>query len=374
MYGSTAPFPMTPPKLTASCSPRGYTWNIFDQEIAHLVSGLVGCQGEDIRIIQSLLLLSQEDRYKWCGYTYCMMMMEGLHRYLGIWIIKYSKVQLKSGLSAGELAMWMGAVVGLGLVCAVKQEMQLEAGECASARAELVWIWAVVRCLFMSHWCILGSFSFVTQLLSVAPFAGLEFPVCVCVCALVLSHVFLFCDPMDSSLPGSSVHGVFQAKILGCIFPTQGSSRSLLRLLHWQGDSLPLCPLGSPSNSQQASNPLVHSHHGNLDFSVLSGFFPFEGDYRLHLPLLFLHSFTSRRPLLRWPGSRCTCRVERIQNLVLVWRLMVPHVGGGSEEMCYSQWARVRGQDRVWGRSEIVWRAGRCCWPWLWWWVGFELE
>ena len=30
-----------------------------------------------------------------------------------------------------------------------------------------------------------------------------------------LSHVQLFCDPMDCSLPGSFVYGIFQARILG---------------------------------------------------------------------------------------------------------------------------------------------------------------
>ena len=33
-------------------------------------------------------------------------------------------------------------------------------------------------------------------------------------CAQLLSHVRHFCDPMDCSLPGSSVHGILQAKIL----------------------------------------------------------------------------------------------------------------------------------------------------------------
>ena len=42
----------------------------------------------------------------------------------------------------------------------------------------------------------------------------------------VLSHVGLFCDPMDCSLPGSSVHGIPQARILECI--TISSSRDLL--------------------------------------------------------------------------------------------------------------------------------------------------
>ena len=51
-----------------------------------------------------------------------------------------------------------------------------------------------------------------------------------------------FCDPMDYSPPGSSVHRISQARILGYmgiprhlllqgIFPTQGLN---LRLLHWQ--------------------------------------------------------------------------------------------------------------------------------------------
>ena len=33
-------------------------------------------------------------------------------------------------------------------------------------------------------------------------------------CVCVLSHVLLFCNPMDCSPPGSSVHGIFQARIL----------------------------------------------------------------------------------------------------------------------------------------------------------------
>ena len=66
-----------------------------------------------------------------------------------------------------------------------------------------------------------------------------------------LSHVQLFCDPMDGSLPGSPVHGVLQARILECIchcllqgiFPTQGSNPRLLCLVHWQTDSfIPVLP------------------------------------------------------------------------------------------------------------------------------------
>ena len=43
-----------------------------------------------------------------------------------------------------------------------------------------------------------------------------------------LSHVWLFCNPMDSSLPRSSVHGVFQARILEwvAISFSRGTSQS----------------------------------------------------------------------------------------------------------------------------------------------------
>ena len=61
-------------------------------------------------------------------------------------------------------------------------------------------------------------------------------------------------NPMDCILPGSSVHGILQARILewGChfllqgIFWTQGSNLSLLCLLCWEVDSLPLSHPGSP--------------------------------------------------------------------------------------------------------------------------------
>ena len=59
------------------------------------------------------------------------------------------------------------------------------------------------------------------------------------------SHVRLFCNLMNCSLPGFSDHGISQARILEWVaisfsrgsFPTQGSN---LCLLHWQASSLPL--------------------------------------------------------------------------------------------------------------------------------------
>ena len=77
-------------------------------------------------------------------------------------------------------------------------------------------------------------------------FSHLHIPVCIC----VLSHVWL-CEPMDCShqaplsieCPRQNT-GVGSHFLLQGIFPTQGSHPSLLRLLHWQADSLPLVPPG----------------------------------------------------------------------------------------------------------------------------------
>ena len=68
---------------------------------------------------------------------------------------------------------------------------------------------------------------------------------------LLLSRSFAsLCDPMHYSPPGSSVHGVFPARILEqvAISYSKGSSRPRDRthiscLLRWQVDSLPLCHL-----------------------------------------------------------------------------------------------------------------------------------
>ena len=61
-------------------------------------------------------------------------------------------------------------------------------------------------------------------------------------CAAVLSDSFA--GPVDCGLPGSSVHGIFQARKMELPFPLPGDlpdlglNQSPLCLLHWQVDSL----------------------------------------------------------------------------------------------------------------------------------------
>ena len=71
------------------------------------------------------------------------------------------------------------------------------------------------------------------------------FDTCVCMHAKLLQSCPTLCNPMECSPPGSSAHGILQAKNtgVGChaflqgIFQTQRSNSRLLCLLHWQASS-----------------------------------------------------------------------------------------------------------------------------------------
>ena len=72
---------------------------------------------------------------------------------------------------------------------------------------------------------------------------------CSAACCSVTKAGLTLCDAMGCSKAGTSVHGIFQVRILEQVdfllqgmFPVQGSNLHLLHLLHWQVDSLPLAP------------------------------------------------------------------------------------------------------------------------------------
>ena len=69
-------------------------------------------------------------------------------------------------------------------------------------------------------------------------------------CVLITQLSPTLCDPMDYGLPGSSGHGLLQARILEWVAmpSSRGSSQSRdlnhIPFLHWHASSLPLGPPG----------------------------------------------------------------------------------------------------------------------------------
>ena len=99
------------------------------------------------------------------------------------------------------------------------------------------------RCSIPGTWTLTESVTSVSShsLFTLLPVAR------VCACA---QWCLTLCNPMGCSPPGSSVHGILQARILGWVATSysRGSSRPsdrtpyVLGALHWQVDSLPLGP------------------------------------------------------------------------------------------------------------------------------------
>ena len=79
---------------------------------------------------------------------------------------------------------------------------------------------------------------------------------------------------MDCSLPDSSVHGISQARILegGCHFLLQGDLPDPgmeLASSAWQGDSLPLSHLGSPSETGLSTKEEVRPYPSYFSWGPL---------------------------------------------------------------------------------------------------------
>ena len=117
---------------------------------------------------------------------------------------------------------------------------------------------------FRSPWILTLHLLKILALGTVSPL-----PTLVVCCCLVCISCPTLCNPMDSSLPGSSVHGLFQARILQQVAMSSSKESSKPRdqscvpyLLHWQAGSLPLDHLGSPSSTilQDKIKTLKKSH------------------------------------------------------------------------------------------------------------------
>ena len=108
-------------------------------------------------------------------------------------------------------------------------------------------------------------------------------------------------EPMDCSPPGSSVHGILQARtleqvaifLLQRLFLTQESNPHLLCLLHWQADSLlvepsgkPSCPAEARTDSGKQSRMSSISITGHLHDQItckFSSFIVFNGEAYIRL-------------------------------------------------------------------------------------------
>ena len=80
------------------------------------------------------------------------------------------------------------------------------------------------------------------------------------------------CNPISCSLPGSSVHGIIPSGTLEwvVISSSRGSSQPNC-LLHWQADSLPLSPLGSPiKHLVRLKDTFQHYFKNNFHHEVLN--------------------------------------------------------------------------------------------------------
>ena len=88
-----------------------------------------------------------------------------------------------------------------------------------------------------------------------------------CNCFSVAKLCPALCDPINSSPPGSSVHGTSQARILdGLPFPPAGDlpdPGTEPKSPAWQADSLPVSHLGSPPD--MTHKPLKHLEKESKD-------------------------------------------------------------------------------------------------------------
>ena len=94
----------------------------------------------------------------------------------------------------------------------------------------------------------------------------------VCMHVKLLQSCPTLFNPVDCSLPGSSVHWILQVRILEWVAKSssRGSSQPrdrthILHLLHWQVGSLPLVPPGNPLS---AHHHLQKQHHHSLQIHL----------------------------------------------------------------------------------------------------------
>ena len=96
-----------------------------------------------------------------------------------------------------------------------------------------------------------GLFQWVSSLHQVAKILETQHQ-CACVYVCVAQWCLTLCHPMDCSSPGSTVHGILQARIFEWVATTfsrrSSQHRDQTRLSHIAADSLPSEPPGKPQH------------------------------------------------------------------------------------------------------------------------------
>ena len=137
--------------------------------------------------------------------------------------------------------------------------------------------------------------------------------------ACVLSHssheatLWTLSDPVDCSLPGSSVHGILQARILKWVampspgdLPDPGIEPETPVAPALQADSLPLSHQGSPDTTYQTSIVTFVSRRDKktsntfLIYGLLIEGLPLVGSHACFTNLFLLKYFRSRKGRLEW--------------------------------------------------------------------------
>ena len=125
-------------------------------------------------------------------------------------------VQMERGLYLGNMKFKMGVEEQWGLLLAVRRPELGEFSFIIINKEVFFFFWPYpAACGILVPWPGIELMSSALEVQSLNHWTTREVPeLCVCVCAKSLQLCPTLCDPMDCSLPGSSVHGILQTRIL----------------------------------------------------------------------------------------------------------------------------------------------------------------
>ena len=131
------------------------------------------------------------------------------------------------------------------------------------------------------------------------------------------------CDPMDCSPPGSSVHGILQARVLlQGIFPTQGSNPSVTTL---EADSLSSEPAEKPEKSSILFFPCLYSRLSGIGENPKKFFKWYQGEDSLNLIYWFLWSCLSSISYISL-SQRIPFYILYLWRLPVIWLPVFPQL------------------------------------------------